>query len=231
MMMVSVYVTARFPEGSMPRTSNRSSMLGRTRRFVTLHADERRRRSRIREAGGEFGPWKSPNEIMGQVRHRTAEMGVGPKLIIQREHDREQLSIRELESEPTGPDLGCHPDIETIHYAVWDRFAGEVRSAGRFVCRFIDQTLVVSRHGYLGNVPPPPWRGAAEDIFVTTGGMPKVIEVARFIIAQTIGGNLDAHHVIFDDRIWTAGSGERPYGGNRHYHCHADVKGGRPCNP
>jgi len=82
-------------------------------------------------------------------------MGSGPKLIVQREHDREQLSIRELESEPTGPDLGSHPDIEAIHYAVWDQFAGEVRSAGRFVCRYIDQTLIVSRHGYLGNLPRP----------------------------------------------------------------------------
>jgi len=153
--MITEYVTARFPDASMPRTSNRPTMLRRTRRFVTAHADGPRRRSRLREAGGEFGPCKSPNEILGQVQRRTAEMGSGPKLIVQREHDREQLSIRELESEPTGPDLGSHPDIEAIHYAVWDQFAGEVRSAGRFVCRYIDQTLIVSRHGYLGNLPRP----------------------------------------------------------------------------
>lgn len=86
--MTTEYVTARFPDASMPRTSNRATMLRRSRRFVTAYADEPRRRSRIREAGGKLGPWKSPNEIMGQVQRRTAEMGLGPKLIIQREHDR-----------------------------------------------------------------------------------------------------------------------------------------------
>lgn len=227
--MPTVFVTARFPEGRVPRTSNRLAMLRRTRGFVFEFADRPKRRSRLREIGEDFGPWRSPGDLMERVERRTAEMGVGPKLIIQREHDMEQLSIRELEVEPTSPDLGCHPDIEAIHYAVWAEFAGQVRSGGRFVCRYIDGTLNVSRHGYLGNVPPPPWRGAAEDIFVTIGGMTNLKRVANFIVARTIAGDLKADHVIVDRRIWTAGSGWGPYGGNRHFHVHVDVAGGRPC--
>jgi hypothetical protein len=200
-------------------------MLRRTRRFCLLHADTPQRRSRLREAGEDFGPWKSPADVMDQVERRTAVMGVGPKLIVQREFDRDELSIREVEAEPTGPDLGCAPELERIHYACWDEFS-DLRSGGRYVCRFIDGTSSVSRHGYITNA----WKGAAEDIFVTVPNtIAHLIEVAQFIVTGTLAGSLHADHVIVGNRIWTVGSGWTGYGGAYHAHVHVDVDGGWVC--
>ena len=223
--MQTEFITARFPESEMERKTGREAMLARTTAFVRKHADRPQRRSRLREAGRDFGPWKSPQEIIGQVERRTAVMGCGPKLICQREHDREQLSIRELEAEVPHPDLGCAPELERIHFAVWDEF-NDVRSGGRFLCRFIDGTSTVSKHGYLTDE----WRGAAEDIF-REGDMDDLIAVANFIVVSTTADHLKASRVIVDDRIWDPDSGWHPYGGNRHFHCHVEVEGGHACSP
>ena len=132
------------------------------------------------------------------------------------------LSIREIAAVP---DLGAAPAIEEIHGAVWEAFP--VRSGGLWYCRFIDGTRTVSKHGY----QDVGWKGAAEDIFVTTGGMPELVDVAEYIVAQTKNGNLEAQTVIVDQDIWSPESGWRVYGGTRHTHVHVDSLGGRPCSP
>jgi hypothetical protein len=153
-------------------------------------------------------------------------MGVGPRLVIQREKDMEGMGIREVSRTPN---LGAAPKIEEIHAAVWQRF--DVRSGGLWLCRYIDGTNSVSRHGYESSNPS--WKGGAEDIFPMgkDGGAAGLVKVAAFIIAETKAGRLDAENVIWLQRIWSPGAGERVYGGITHYHVHADVLGGSACRP
>jgi hypothetical protein len=216
------FVTARFPEAEMPKTQDAKEMKRRLRAFLDGPG-------RLREAGGQFGPWRAKKDLIGQVERRTSRMGVGPKLIVQRQSDMEQLSIREVELAPSIPDLGAAPEIEKIHAAVWAEF--DVRSGGLWLCRFIDGTHSVSKHGYLDDVPPETWRGAAEDIFVIDGGMEDLKLVAEFIVSGTKAGVLAAATVIVDQIIWTPAAGWHLYTGDRHFHVHVDCLGGHPCTP
>jgi len=218
------YITAKFPESEIVRETGRTKAMLRVRRFMARAGNQQ---SRIREAGGDFGPWKKNIEIQRIVRKRTSNRGT--KLIVQRQADTQQLSIRAIEPEPPIADLGCHPEVERIHASVWNQFRGNVRSGGIYVCRFIDGTSTVSKHGYRGSTPPPPWRGAAEDIFIKSGGMTELERVADYIVAETQAGRLSAATVIVNRRIWTRDGGWRAYTGVTHYHIHVDVDGGQPC--
>ena len=154
-----------------------------------------------------------------------SKMGVGPKLVVQRQRDRDMLSIREITNEP---DLGAAPAIEEIHHYVWE--GHPVRSGGLWLCRFIDGTFPpgsVSKHGFLTK----DWKGAAEDIFVTQGGMPALVDVAEDIVSRTKTGKLKAATVIVDKDIWTPSQGWHVYSGNQHFHVHVDVSGGSACRP
>jgi len=219
---VTEFVTARFPEGEMPKTQDAKEMMRRLRAFLDGPG-------RLREAGGEFGPWRSKAETVDRVNRRTGRMGVGPKLIVQRQSDLEQLSIREVDAAPAIPELGAAPALEAIHAAVWSKF--DVRSGGVFLCRFIDGTHTVSKHGYIDDVPPETWRGAAEDIFVIDGGMEDLVLVAEFIVNETRLKRLEAATVIVDLKIWTPSQGWHVYTGDRHFHTHVDVAGGHACTP
>lgn len=211
------FVIARFPEGELASVRDRSSMAQRVHRFIPPRA-----RARIREIGGEWSQWRGERDSVHRILERVDRMGVGPKLIVQRESDREMLSIRELTSTP---DLGAAPDIEEIHGEIWAEF--EVRSGGLWLCRYVDGTSIVSRHGFLTRE----WRGAAEDVFVTEGGMPALVDVAEFVVDRTRRGLLNARTVIVDQDIWTPDSGWRVYSGRPHYHGHFDVAGGWACRP
>jgi hypothetical protein len=213
--MASEFVTARYPDAEMPRTQDKGEMLGRVRDFI-----KRGDTARIREQGGEFSRWRNEPDSIKRISDRVSQMGVGPRLIVQRDSDREMLSIREL---TRIPDLGAAPALEEIHAAVWQAF--NVRSGGLWLCRYIDGTRTVSKHGYRSSS----WRGAAEDIFVNEGGMPQLVKVGEFIVARTRQGKLKAATVIVDTQIWSAGGSWRTYGGNRHYHVHTDVAGGSGC--
>lgn len=218
--MQTEFVTARFPEGAVPRTSDRASMLRRTRTFI-------RGEARIREAGGGFGPYKPESLILGQVRRRVDEMGVGPKLIIQRRSDGEQLSIREVALPPKIPDLGAAPLLELLSWEVVQEFGPILRDGGLYVCRFVDGTTTVSKHGHVD--PAGQWKGAARDWFVREGGMTKLKEVYRFQVGRIKHHNVVGAHVIVDRTIYTHPAGEAPYGGAQHFHTHEDIPVGVPC--
>lgn len=211
------FITARFPDAAMPKTQDAKAMMTRVRAFLDGP-------SRLREAGGQFGPWKPKPEIVDRIDARTSRMGVGPKLIVQRKSNRDQLSIREIQA--VVPDLGAAPELEKIHAAVWREF--DVRSGGLYLCRFIDGTHTVSKHGYLKG-PPNGWKGAAEDIFVINGGMADLVKVAEFIVNETKRNNLEAATVIVDRKIWTPALGWHTYTGEQHFHVHVDVAGGHAC--
>jgi hypothetical protein len=211
------FVTARYPDAEMPKTQDKKDMMLRLRGFLDGPG-------RLREVGGEFGPWRPKGEIMDRVDRRVSRMGVGPKLIIQRKSNRDQLSIREVEA--IVPNLNAAPELEKIHGAVWSNF--DVRSGGLYLCRFIDGTHTVSKHGYLKD-DPNGWKGAAEDIFVINGGMTDLVHVAEFIVSGTKNEILEAATVIVNDKIWTPSQGWHAYGGSVHYHCHVDVAGGHAC--
>jgi len=219
------FITARFPENEMPRTQTRAQARERVHGFVRPGE-----RARVREAGGDFGPWRREAEAVERLDERMGRMGVGPKLIVQRENDQEQLSIREVSAEPKIPDLGCSPHIEKSHGLTYAEF-DDLRSGGVFLCRFIDGTHDVSKHGFL-KPDPKGWRGAAEDTFVKTGGMEHLEEVARFKVRLAKSGVLVLENVIVNRTIYSAPSFEpRPYGGVQHFHVHEDCPGGHACTP
>src|SRR5918995_2009856 len=93
--MATEFATARFPEGEMPKIQTRAEMLDRVDRFIPDGG-----KARIREAGGEWGAWRGRADAISRIRDRVSKVGVGPKLIVQREHDREMLSIREIAFQP-----------------------------------------------------------------------------------------------------------------------------------
>lgn len=215
------FITARYPDAEMPKTQDRKEMLARTAGFLDGPG-------RLREAGGDWSPWRQKGDILDRVDRRTSRMGVGPKLIVQRKSNRDQLSIREVDQGPLIPELHAAPEIEKIHAAVWSEF--DVRSGGLWLCRFIDGTRSVSKHGYLKD-DPNGWKGAAEDIFVVNGGMVELVHVAEFIVGGTKSNALEAATVIVDQKIWTPALGWHAYGGDRHFHVHTDVAGGHACIP
>jgi len=223
-MAETAFITARFPDAEMPKTQTQQQALTRLAAFLPKPG-----LARLREAGGEFGPWLKRAEVLDRTSRRMARLGIGPKLIIQRQSDMEQLSIREVEAAPAIPDLGAAPEIEKIHAAVWAEF--DVRSGGLWLCRYIDGTKTVSKHGYLDDTGPVQWRGAAEDIFVIDGGMEDLKLVAEFIVSGTKNGALEAATVIVDQTIWTPAAGWHLYTGDRHFHTHVDVVGGHACTP
>jgi hypothetical protein len=219
------FITARFPENEMPRTQTRAEARERVHGFI-----RQGERARIREAGGEFGPWRRERDAVERLDDRMTRMGVGPKLIVQRENDKAQLSIREVSAAPRIPDLGCNPHIEKSHALTYDRFS-DLRSGGIWLCRRIDGSSVVSKHGYLKDNPNG-WKGAAEDTFVTSGGMGHLEEVADFKVSLAKKGELVLATVIVNRTIRTAPDwNPRPYSGVPHYHIHEDAPGGHACSP
>lgn len=223
--MVTEFVTARFPDAEVPKVQSRGEMADRVHRFIPPGS-----KARLREVGREFGPWRNERDLVDRVLARVDRLGVGPKLIVQRERDFEQLSIREVDRAPAIPDLGAHPTIERLHADAWDQFP--VRSGGLWLCRYIDGTNDVSRHGYLKEGAGG-WKGAAEDVFVTSGGMPRLRQVAMMAVN---GGKAGLYkgllNVIVDTSIFSAPTfNERAYGGRPHYHVHWDCSGGGPCDP
>jgi hypothetical protein len=224
--MRTEFVTARFPDASMPKTQTKNGALRRVHDFVRMGE-----RARIREAGGDFGPWRREIDAVERLETRMARMGVGPKLIVQREKDKAQLSIREVSAGPLIPDLGANPHIEKSHALTYARF-DDLRSGGVWLCRNVDGTTTVSKHGYLDDVPPEVWRGAAEDTFVTAGGMDHLEDVARFKVSLARKGELTLATVIVNRTIYTAPAFDpRPYGGVQHFHIHEDAPGGHACKP
>jgi len=222
--MATEFITARFPEQEVVRQTERAAMLRRARDFLGP-ADE----ARLRVAGvSKYGRWRDADAIYALVKERTARPDVGPKIVIQRKSgNQDELSIREVFDAPTIPDLNAHPGIEKSHALTYAKFRGQLRSGGIWYCRRIDGSSQVSKHGYRGER----WQGAAEDTFVTEGGMALLTRVAEWKISQTKSGILTLQTVICDDWIWTPGSGKRSYGGVRHYHIHEDCSGGTACNP
>lgn len=218
------FITALYPDASVPRTQTLAAARRRIHRFIPSLAS-----ARIREAGEGFGPWLPEGEAVDRLEHRMEKMGVGPKLIVQRESDRDQLSIREVAAEPLIPDLGCNPIIERSHALTYAEFPGDLRSGGIYLCRFIDGTRTVSRHGYLKDAPNG-WKGAAEDTFVTTGGMDLLEEVAQFKVRLARAGDLRLANVIVNRTIWSAPDfAPRSYTGDPHFHVHEDAPGGHAC--
>lgn len=83
----------------------------------------------------------------------------------------------------------------------------DVSYLGAYVCKQIAGTNSPSQHSY----------GNAIDFGRQTMG--ELYDLAHYLVANA--DELDLAHVIVDDRIWSYGSWSH-YGGNRHYHVHAD---------
>lgn len=217
------YVTAQFPEGRVERVTRRRAMVGRVHKFVPPAS-----RLRLRKAGERFGRWRKEPDGVGRIVDITSQMEVGEKLIVQRESDGEQLSIRILESLFI-PDLGASPMIELLSAELVAEFGMDLlRDGGLYVCRFVDGTRTPSRHAYVKKTAPT-WKGSARDWFVKSGGMTKLKEVYRFQVSRVRHHNIVGAHVIVDRTIYTHPSGESSYGGIPHFHTHNDIPGGVPC--
>lgn len=79
---------------------------------------------------------------------------------------------------------------------------------GAYVCKHIVGSYSMSQHSY-GNA-----------IDFGRDSMDELYDLAYFLLEHQ--DTLALQHVIVDDRIWTRGSGWSHYGGQRHYHVHAD---------
>lgn len=204
------------------KTMGRWAMLARWAAFTS-----RSFHVRLRRRGEEYGDWVTVPNAQQTFRAQTAADRAGVRVFTQRRRDGKEFVVTKVERDVV-PDLGCEPALEKIHHAVFDvKYPGRVRSGGRYFCRFVDGTTVVSRHGYRTDR----WQGAAEDIFVTDPNtMAFLEEVADFIVAETEAGRLDARTVIVNRRRWTP-LGWGPYTGAQHFHVHVDTDGGAPCTP
>ncbi len=225
------WVTARFPEDTVERVTGRADAMERVDAFVRPSD-----RLRLRTAGRPFGRWLDEREGDRRFRDRSIAMPVGEKLIVQRESDREALSIRKVKPFVV-PDLHAAPELEVLVAETYAEFGDPLlRDGGLWYCRFVDGTRTVSRHGY--RAADGSWLGAADDLFVTSGGMEKLEEVADFQARRIGEHGWTGAHVIVNRRIYTqpAGGGYVPaawdgYGGVPHYHSHVDVPQGVPCSP
>lgn len=215
--MATEFITAKWPDRETVKVQSRAQMVKRLRNFLPPGES-----AALRKEGEDYGPWRKRSDLVERIVALVDKMGVGPKLMVRRKVDLEVLSIREVTKTP---ELGAAPEIEAIHGAVWAKF--DVRSGGLWLCRYIDGTRSVSKHGYLSSS----WKGAAEDVFPLSGGAPALANIAKYVIAETKAGRLEAENVIWLQRIWTVGVGERVYGGQTHYHVHIDVAGGNACSP
>lgn len=79
---------------------------------------------------------------------------------------------------------------------------------GAYVCKHIAGTWTMSQHSY----------GNAVDF--GRNSMDELYDLAYYLLSHS--DELSLQHVIVDDRIWTRGVGWSNYGGDRHYHVHAD---------
>jgi hypothetical protein len=217
------YITSLFPENRAPRTSTKRTALQRVHRFVPPGSQ-----MRLREAGQEFGQWRREKDGVPRLIQRLEHLEVGPKIIVQRESDMEQLSIRTVESLFI-PDLGANPTLELLSAELVDAFGMDtLRDGGLYVCRYIDGTHSVSRHGYVKKSLPA-WKGSARDWFVRSGGMTTLWQVARFQVSRIQHHNVTNAHVIVDSSIYTHPGGWTGYRGAKHLHTHIDTPGGEPC--
>lgn len=223
------YVTARFPDNEIARVTGRTAAMNRVDQFVLT--DDR---LRLRRAGSRFGRWLSEREGDQRFRARSLSMPVGEKLIVQRESDDEQLSIRKV-TRLVVPDLHAAPELELLVAETYEEFGDPLlRDGGLWYCRYVDGTTTVSRHGY--RAADGSWLGAADDTFVTSGGMEQLERVANFQASRIGAHGWTGAHVIVNRRIYTqpAGGGYvasawHAYGGAPHYHSHVDVPRGVPC--
>jgi hypothetical protein len=219
------YLTQRYPESEKVKETGRRRALTRTKAFMTKKGGS----IQLREPGEPYGPRLTAREALRRVARRSRIRHTF-KAIIRRLSDGEEFSLRTInkESFPV-PDLGCLHAIEVAHGWIWDHFPGRVRSGGRFVCRYIDGTHTVSRHGFVD--PRGTWKGAAEDVFID-GDMGDLVAMARAIVGAAEESVLDLDTVIVNRMIWTSGTGVwHEYNGAVHYHVHVDKLAGEPCRP
>jgi hypothetical protein len=222
------YRTARWPEREMVRETTRPVALDRMREFLSAGVPPDEGRMRTKGTSDWPARWIAKPQLMDRIEERSAAMPFGTVLLVQRENDREVMSLMKLERDVVA-DLGCQPQLEVMHAFVWEKY--DVRSGGRFLCRFIDGTHTVSRHGFW--LPDGKggwtWRGSAEDVFVTEGGMTMQEKMATDVVSEF--KNKGLIECISNRRIWTPSQGWHPYGGNPHYHMHAAFGGGIACRP
>ena len=217
------YVTARFPENRKERVTKRRAMVDRLHTFIPPDS-----RMRLRLVGESFGHWRRERDGVARVLEIVDRSEVGQKLVVQRESDREQLSVRQVETLFVR-DLGAHPMIELLSAELVEEFSMEVlRDGGLYVCRYVDGTTTVSKHGYVKKTKPR-WKGAARDWFVRTGGMDMLWKVARFQVQRIKARDIENAHVICENSIYTHPYGWTGYRGVTHYHTHLDVPGGVGC--
>jgi hypothetical protein len=215
------YVTARFPESEMVRSTDRRVAMRRLYGFIG------RDDARVRLIGRSFGEWRSAKLAKERVALRSHTMPLGEKLVVQRRHDGAELSVRKI-AMMIVPDLNAYPELEVVHALQLNEFPGLLRSGGIWYCRTIDGTNIISKHGYKDRSGV--WLGAAEDLFVTSGGMDQLKEVAKFTVSLYPKRAPHLATVIVERDIWRPGGWSfGGYGGATHYHQHEDFNAGVPC--
>lgn len=184
---------------------------------------------KLRNRGGDFGPWLPRGIAKYRVRKRTAKQGDEYQIIIFRKRDKKSLKIHKIEVEPPAPEMGCNAEIEKAYGALYRQYGyGGINNGGVYYCRYVDGTRIVSRHGYVG----PGWKGAAGDVFSDPDNMDALYDRARFLVSETRAGRLRLDMIICGDDYWTSEDGMTTphyYRGIYHRHVHFQVNDGWPC--
>ena len=199
------YVHARYPSGDNQRTTTREQFLARLWNF------EDKSRIRTKWSGEDgWGRWREAGPAVRRIRQITGRMGVGPKLVIQRESDLECISVRKVTPPLSIIDTNGNLKADTWWSAVNAEFAEyHPRFAGAYVCKSIAGS---------GGTPSQHSYGNAVDIFFDT--FQDQERVAAWAVAHADEFSLE--HVISGDRIWTRGVGWHAYTGDYHAHLHVD---------
>lgn len=203
------------------RDMNRVRMLAAAAKFVGT------RKARAWREGNPVPQFfRKALDVNARVRALT-KLDPPNKVVIEREDGKKFVIVKvEAQAKPgEGPDLGCAPMLETMHYLLLEKFP-KARSAGRFVCKFVSGTSQVSKHGYQND---PVWHGAAEDFFFES--FDQQTAAFNYMIDRHQAGDCEIDMLISHDQFWTPETGKRPYSGVFHSHLHQQVAGGSPCHP
>jgi hypothetical protein len=207
------YVVVR-PGGSITAPSGLRLAMLRVRRLGRRLGP----RWRIRPAHGEPTPWNDDlRRVLATLRDALEDARDRRPWVLEGEHDAAVVRVRVVELAPPVKATEGNARIDAIYTWVVGRFPGRIRSAGICVRKYIAGTSSWSQHSPW----PPPDPGAnAWDWFAPS--FPELVHQAQELVEAAKRGEVPVGRVIVGDRTWTPSEGWADYGGQYHYHVHAE---------
>lgn len=168
---------------------------------------------RIKRPDYDYGPQHGLMETMRRVRKLTKNnQFAGYKLVVKSDSPL-AVAYAVLLTEPEPPLINTPGNlfVDLVYTMVFAKFP-KASNLGNCYCRHIAGSPDWSQHAYCN----------AQDFGAPSGTnfWPTIEAIAHYLI--TNADRFGVNTVIWKDRIWTRGEGERSYGGQYHYHVHVD---------